>query len=134
MKIADLLRTLKEKKPDELFESICSLYASVRFKGLIEDDGDMLLYQFGIYDWGEGEYFELELTRQFIKENDEVVQLRSTLSFHPVNELRELEFDNYWCESESELEHFEQIIQGSSAYKICRGLIPVNVNVELVNV
>jgi hypothetical protein len=30
-----------------------------------EHDGDLLLAQFGTYDWGSGEYFELDLTRQF---------------------------------------------------------------------
>lgn len=134
MKIADLLRILKAKSPADLFESVCSLYAEVRFPGVIEDEGDMLLYQYGIYDWGDGEYFQLDLTRQFIKEDNDVVQLRTTLLFHPINELRELESASYWCESTSVLDHFEQIIQNSSAYKICRGLVPLNVNVELVNV
>ena len=26
----------------------------------------MLLYQWGTYDWGEGKYFQIDITRQFI--------------------------------------------------------------------
>jgi hypothetical protein len=28
---------------------------------------DMLLYQWGSYDWGNGRYFEVNITRQFIE-------------------------------------------------------------------
>ncbi|MET0857780.1 MAG: hypothetical protein ABWY27_13580, partial [Telluria sp.] len=28
---------------------------------------DMLLYQWGSYDWGSGKYFEINITRQFVE-------------------------------------------------------------------
>jgi hypothetical protein len=40
----------------------------------------MLLFQFGTYDWGFGENFKFDLTRQFIvadKQDDDAVDLRS---------------------------------------------------------
>ena len=33
--------------------------------------GDMLLYQWGTYDWGAGESFEFDITRQLIFADDE---------------------------------------------------------------
>ena len=37
----------------------------------IDSDGDMLLFQFGTHDWGDGESFEFDLTRQFIIDGDD---------------------------------------------------------------
>lgn len=66
-----------------------------------EDDGDLLLAQYGTYDWGHGEWFELDLTRQFIF-NDRrgeylrMSQLRCVFEFEPTERLRELGADDLW--------------------------------------
>lgn len=48
----------------------------------VDEDGDMLLYQWGTYDWGAGRWFEINITRQFIPSDgaeDEILQLSLTL-------------------------------------------------------
>ena len=34
---------------------------------IVEGAGDMLLYQWGVHDWGQGPSFQLNITRQFIE-------------------------------------------------------------------
>ena len=42
-------------------------YREVRYAGCDRaNDGDMLLFQYGVYDWGDGSYVELDFVRQFI--------------------------------------------------------------------
>ena len=59
-----------------------AFYGSVRFDDVdLAADGDMLLYQWGAYDWGEGESFEFDITRQLILgtgEDEDIFQLSLT--------------------------------------------------------
>jgi len=130
----NLAKELKSLNPSELFETMCKLYGDLRFIEYNEPETDMLLYQFGVFDWGQGEYFELDLTRQFIDTNDEVSQLHATLYFEPNIELRKLEEGSVWCESPSGLDIFEREIQNSEAYRLCRALTPLKMKVTYENV
>lgn len=53
----------------------------------VDEDGDMLLYQWGTYNWGEGTYFQLDITRQFIEAgfegDDGISQLSMRFYFYP---------------------------------------------------
>lgn len=83
--------------------------------------GDMLLYQWGTYDWGAGKYFELNLTRQFIEaeleDDDAISQLSLTYKYKPSPELeRELErlgASNCWEDDPSD---FRQFILSSASF------------------
>lgn len=62
-----------------------SFFQLVQPKGCEGPHGDMLLFQWGTYDWGSGRRFELSITRQFI-ENDQqddcaISQLSLTFKF-----------------------------------------------------
>src|SRR5436309_13551988 len=49
-----------------------SFYRDVRAEGCRMDmDGDMLLYQWGTNDWGNGEFFDVNVTRQLITSDGE---------------------------------------------------------------
>jgi len=66
-----------------------------------EDDGDMFLAQFGTHDWGEGDSFEVDLTRQFSFSDAEgeyvrLEQLHLTFSLEPTAALRALGSGNLW--------------------------------------
>jgi len=93
-----------------LLSSVLSFYAQRQFEGLVNDDGDMLLFQYGIYDWGLGPLFEVDLARQFIeveRDDDEVLsQFRLTCFFEPTEELKALGSDDKWCRDKSELGAF----------------------------
>lgn len=51
----------------------------------LDEDGDMLLLQWGVYDWGEGPSFEYGLTRQLVcqhdADDDAIWQLGLTLHY-----------------------------------------------------
>lgn len=90
----------------------------------IEDDGDMLLYQWGTYDWGEGRWFDLNITRQFIPEDDEdegIFQLSASAKFSSTPELEALGSGNQWCGSPDDLPEFQKFVNGSTALKTLSG-------------
>ena len=84
------------------------------------DSGDMLLFQWGTYDWGHGEHFEIDMTRQFMGpsgEDDEISQLSLTFVFTPDAQLRSLGQGNRWCSSVDEVEAFRRFVASSAPYR-----------------
>lgn len=73
-------------------------------------DGDMILAQYGTYDWGRGEYFEVDVTRQLMpqeedadEDDDNIHQLRCVVRFAPTEELRALgSFERWLVEGEGD--------------------------------
>jgi hypothetical protein len=66
-----------------------------------EQDGDGMLAQYGTYEWGRGEHFELDMTRQLSftdrdGEYDHMTQLHCSFAFVPTDELRALGADDLW--------------------------------------
>jgi hypothetical protein len=124
---------LSRLAPDTGFSEMFAFYRDVRPVDClsVEEDGDMLLYQWGTYDWGNGKYFNLNLTRQFIVEgledDDAISQLGLTFLYEPSSMLQELEQGNRWCHSPAELAAFEQFVFASNAYRLGLGLTPVKV-------
>jgi hypothetical protein len=96
----------------------------------IEQDGDMLLYQWGCCDWGAGLFFELDITRQFVEgaaEDGSIVQLSLTFRY-PRTELRRKVGDgNRWCSTLHELESFRAFILESPALAAVEGSPPAAV-------
>ena len=95
-------------------------YESVLPIGCPGSDADMLLCQWGTYDWGSGEHFEFNLTRQFIEQgqddDDAMSQLGITFKFKPTAELRALGSGNRWCHSIDELQSFREFIETSAPF------------------
>ena len=58
--------------PENALDLVIEFYHSTHVKGIDSDipDNDMLLFQYGTYDWldGNGRSFSLDFTRQFILE------------------------------------------------------------------
>jgi hypothetical protein len=51
----------------QFLDIMISFYLTVRAsKCDLKDDGDMLLYQWGVYDYAEEHTFSVDITRQFI--------------------------------------------------------------------
>jgi hypothetical protein len=57
--------------PHEGIAQMLAFYESVAAQGCAKDSGDMLLFQWGTFDWGQGEHFELNITRKFIESASE---------------------------------------------------------------
>jgi hypothetical protein len=119
----------------QLVHETLSFYQAVRCKGLASgEQSDMLLYQWGVYDWGQGEHFEFDLTRQFIeagkRDDDAISQLRITAYFDPTEECRAIRAGNQWCKAVNEVESLRRFIEGSAAYTLAIQVVPRRVAVE----
>jgi hypothetical protein len=92
-------------KPERLFAAVFEFYETIRLdNSSLEEDGDMLLFQWGSYDWGHGLNFELDLTRQSIpfgEEDPPICQLQCTYRFDPA-QISEIPAGNRWCHQPNE--------------------------------
>src|SRR5262249_6468851 len=91
-----------------------------------EEMGDGILAQYGVYDWGEGEHFELDMTRQVSFSDDEgeydhMAQLQCCFRYEPTPGLRAIKPANLWSFDMSLDEFFEQAL-AMSGYVYVRDL------------
>lgn len=89
-----------ELTPEEALNSILDFYENHgKVKDMEVPDNDMLLFQYGTYDWdGTGAKFELNFTRQIAdpdEEEDEFYQIDITLFYDP-EDFKELQSFNIW--------------------------------------
>jgi hypothetical protein len=116
----------------QLVENMLSFYRTVRASGLANDpQADMLLFEWGVFNWGKGDYFQIDLTRQFIVadqiDDDAISQLHCTAYFTPTPELRAIPTSHRWCHSVAEIEPFSAFILGSAAYRAVNSVSPQQV-------
>jgi hypothetical protein len=113
-------KTIDELTPEHGIDAMMEFYRSVRADDCdIDADGDMLLFQWGTFDWGDGGEFELDITRQFIPLEEgagEISQLSLTFRFEPDSDLDELGKGNAWCHHPNELPEFDRDLRSSDAY------------------
>jgi hypothetical protein len=112
-----------------------ALYRDQRVDGCkFESDADMLLYQWGVYNWGQGEFFQLDITRQLCldssSDDEDIWQLGITFKFNPTPPLRALGKGNRWCHDLDELEEFERFIRASEVYKALATAVPAKVDIR----
>jgi hypothetical protein len=128
----ELLASLRQKglsverlDLDQGFNSMIDFYREIRGeKCSLSEERDMLLYEWGTFDWGKVPSFQISLTRQFIlpgsdaddPDGDVMSQLK--LSFHcePNSELRALTLGNRWCRSPDEIAEFQSFVETSPAF------------------
>ena len=115
-------------------ESMLRFYQDQRIDGCdMEEDGDMLLFQWGCNDWGEGEFFEVEIARQSMNQegdDDSIRQLRLTYKFEPDATLRKIKDGNKWCESLDDVEAFRKFIHASKAFQAATKLTATEIALE----
>ena len=120
--------------PRRLFRAVLDLYESERIDGTsLEEDGDMLVFQWGVYDWGNGRFFELDLTRQAIPSGTEdppILQLRCTYAYAP-SPFEEVEAGDRWCRHPAELDQFAQFVLESEALRQTAGYAHVSLRTEI---
>jgi hypothetical protein len=106
--------------PAAAVASMIAFYRDVRAEECdLEADGDMLLFQWGTYDWGHGPRFEFDITRQFIVgggDDDDIRQLHVTFRFKLDDSLRSIAAGDRWCRTPEELADFSSFIEGHPAY------------------
>jgi hypothetical protein len=112
----------------ELVDTVVGFYQSQRARGLSSyPDSDMLLFQWGTYDWGEGGHFEVDMVRQFAKaqpSGDPVLsQLHATAYFGPSG-FSELSASHFWCHSVEDSGDFRERVLASAAFERTADLSP----------
>jgi len=103
----------------------------------IEENGDMLLVQWGTYDWGHGPSFEYSMTRQLIlageDDDDSIYQLALATHFEPSHETDLLTSGDRWCSSPADVPEFEIFIAGLPATSWTNGRSPLRVTLAMDN-
>lgn len=105
--------SLSEQTPKSGIDAMLAFYTEERAADCDpDDDGDMLLLEWGTYDWGDGPAFELGITRQFMDEEDDEprqlkLKFRSTVA-------KISEEGNRWCESPDAIPQFRVFVNGLS--------------------
>ncbi|WP_050470663.1 hypothetical protein [Herbaspirillum chlorophenolicum] len=130
-----------EGRYSDLFEWVFSQYEQSRIEATAETGGDMLLFQWGTYDWGMGKAFEIDLTRQTIDDLDDVDeqtdsmrQLHITLRFQDNQATSELAEGNKWCSHASEIAPFRKSVSQSEVFYWLKSHDPISVKVVLERV
>lgn len=95
-----------------------------------DEDGDVLLFQWGTYDWSgsvpPNPEFEVSLTRQLSfadGEDVEIRQLALRFLFAPDPDLGALGRGETWCFNRADLHGFRANVLGSPALGAVRGLV-----------
>ena len=109
-------------------EAMLAYYAEERADGCpIDQDGDMLLFQWGTNDWGgKGPAFEISIVRQLIvpdDEDQEPRQLDLRFRFEPAAGAS-LGRATRWCESPDDLPDFRRFLTESPALQAVGQLLP----------
>jgi hypothetical protein len=112
---------LENASLNDLILSVIQFYTDCPASSVSDDAwADMLLFQYGCYDWGDGEMFELDLTRQFIivdeEDDDAISQLHFTAYFKIGGDLRAIGSHDRWCKGHGEIDEFRCEILNSPAF------------------
>ena len=107
----------------QLFDTMTAWYERERAEDVaVEEGGDMLLLQWGTYDWGNGEMFEFDVTRQLIAaaavDDDAIWQLSWKLLFPPSAATAALGDGNRWCGHPIMLDSFRSITCSSEVMRL----------------
>ncbi len=118
-------------KPSEAVHMMLPFYKSVRVEGADpEEDHDMLLYRWGMYDRGRGHSFEFDIVRHFIEsgteDDDGMTQLCLTCRFRPTAELEALGAGEQWCRRPEGIVDFKNVIFNSAPYRAVAHVSPAS--------
>jgi hypothetical protein len=118
--------------PQNALESIIEFYN--QYKTELPDDApdnDMLLFQYGYYDWsGQGIKFQLNVTRQIADPNDdEFFQFGITLNYRP-EDIEEIEDFNLWSMDSPSVEEWKEIVMNTDGFKRASASIPINYEIS----
>jgi len=103
----------------------------------LENGGDMLVFQWGTYDWGSGPSFQYDVTRQLISEgideddtDDAFWQLSLTLHYVPTAETQAMGGGDHWCAGLDRVDEFRKFIRDSAATALARRAAPRRVELR----
>ena len=148
MKVADALTEFRDHLTNRRLDvdgldassavdAMLGFYVDVRADDVnLDDDGDMLLFQWGIYDWGDGPSFQYDITRQLITESphqgddDAFWQLSLMLHFPAEPATRALGGGERWCSRPADTAAFRTFIGDGEVAAAVRGHRPMRVELR----
>jgi hypothetical protein len=127
--------------PPQGIRLMLEFYREVRADDCEVEDGDMLLFQWGTNNWGDGLSFRFNVTRQFIKSQGEgedddaaISQLSFTFHFAPSAQFDAMKSGNRWGRALDELSEFEAFIAGSDVYRMVQASRPLKIALDYFTV
>ncbi len=124
---------LEQVTPPQALDLMVEFLGSVRFDWVekYHPDADMLLFQYGVYDWGHGENFELNVTRQLMSayeedEEYELYQLEITL-FYRAENYKDIPSFNKWSMNSLSITEYVKEMKNTEGYLRACGDVPVKV-------
>jgi len=122
---------VRQLAPARGISEMLMFFRDIRSDGCVPVNGDMLLFQWGTYDWGSGSHFEVDITRQFIaadrEDDDAISQLHLTYRFTPTFLLRSHGSGNRWCQTRDDIAMFEDYLGCHPALEAVSGVDPIEV-------
>lgn len=121
--------------PDVLVRLSLELYRDIRDEGIALEvpDDDMLLYQCGVWNWGDerGEHFSFDITRQLTEPgvDEGMHQLSFSLIYDPAPFVK-TEIETCWSIDFDTLEEFEAYIRSTPAYREASAVVPREVRLH----
>lgn len=111
----------RETQPGQAILAMLSFYRDQRIDGCdLARDEDMLLFEWGVYDWGDGEHLEVGIARQVIlpdeEDDDAIWQLRVTYRRAAEEADERLGKGNRWCADLDDFAAFEAFVSSSAAF------------------
>ena len=95
----------------------------------LDTDGDMVCFQWGAYDFGEGETYQYDITRQFMlsgtEGDDGMSQLSLTVHYAVTEALRAYRQGSRWCHSPSQADELELFIRNHESTAAVASLEPL---------
>lgn len=129
---------LDQSVPGQGLLALTDFYRSQRADDVeLAIDGDMLLFQWGTHDWGDGDHFELDLTRQLTlaeADDEDMWQLSLTYLFAASDELNALGMQEKWCFHPDELDDLVLLIQTSAPFGLLKDTRAAKVRLSFGNV
>lgn len=133
--VADKLRN-STITPDVAIQSIKEFYDTFKHPKIDADenpDDDMLLFQYGNYDWsGTSKKFEFNVTRQIaMTDDDEFFQFSFTIYYENNYDTAKIESFNLWSEDFESIESWLNEIKETDGYRVASNLKPLDYIIEL---
>jgi hypothetical protein len=118
----------------EGFEQMIAFKRDEAAEGVEADDGDILLYQWGTFDWDGTPHFEISLTRQFVEanvpEDDAMSQLALTFRFAANPQYDHLGEGTEWFEDDTTLQDAEAFVRSHPAFVAVDSAAPLDIVVK----
>lgn len=118
-----------------VLDAMLRFYAEVRVNGCDPaDDEDMLLLDWGSYDWGQGRAYEIDLSRQVVlpgRGAEAVVELHVVYRFPNTGDLARIPVGNDWWGSAGSVDDFAEVLRSNVAVSAAAEAEPLSLEIYL---